>query len=333
MSRRTVAFLLAELAVVVVIIFWELRRHRGRPFRLQFWTLQRFIRVVALPGLVAAALTLIGLLFFGRDGGAVGLALAVLVMLWSYFRGGRRVLARCGARPVTNRNLIEDARALAANAGISPPRLFETQELHPNIFALGSTLGETSIVLTLGLRHRLSNEELHAVIGREISHIASRNTLNVRLSMTLLGAVGILAQAFGLLGIAVPKKSIRAFLFTTIFAPPARLVLYLAAPPAQEFQADRNGAILCGDSDDLIRALVKLDGATRRRASITANDQPALAALFLVDPLPDTWIGRLFADHPPISERVERLKEPRLPRAQIASPLIPYSRLTSSSRS
>jgi heat shock protein HtpX len=65
---------------------------------------------------------------------------------------------------------------------------------------------------------------------------------------------------------------------------------------------------LCGNPADLIRALIKLDASARRVASITANDQPALAALFIVNPLPNSWVGRLFAAHPPISKRIERLR-------------------------
>jgi heat shock protein HtpX len=307
MTGRAAAFLLAELVVVLVIMYRELRRHRLRPIvrppRLPGGT---SLWAVALPGLVAAAFTFIGS-FFGRDGAAIGLALAPVMMLWSYLRAGKGVLARCGARQMINRNLIEDARELAAKAGIPEPQLFETQELQPNAFALSPGFGETAIVLSLGLRDRLNGDELHAVVAREIAHVASRNRLNVSLAITLLGAIGGLARLLGLIGIAGPKNGICEFLFTAIFAPFSWLVLYLATPSTQEYGADREGAALCGSSDDLISALLKLDGSTRRRASITASDQPALSSLFVVNPLPDIWLGRLFSALPLVSKRVHRL--------------------------
>jgi heat shock protein HtpX len=319
MTGRTAALLLAELVVVLVIICRELRGHQRwpivRPPRLRGGT---SIWAVALPGLLAAALTFFGSLF-GRDGAAIGLALAPVMMLWSYLRAGKGVLARCGARQTTNRNLLEDARELAAKVCIPVPRLFETQELQPNAFALSPGFGETAIVLTLGLRNRLNGDELHAVVAREIVHIASRNRLNLSLAMTLLGVIAGLARLLGLIGIAGPKNGIQEFLFTAIFAPFSWLVLYLATPSTQEYRADREAAVLCGSPDDLVSALLKLDGSTRRRASITANDQPALSSLFVVNPLPDFWVGRLFSALPPVSKRVHRLARSRIPPAQIAT--------------
>jgi heat shock protein HtpX len=97
-------------------------------------------------------------------------------------------------------------------------------------------------------------------------------------------------------------------LFLLVLTPLSALVLHFAAARAREYQADREGALLCGSPDDLISALRKLDASARRIASITANDQPALAALFFVNPLPNAWVGRLFAAHPPVARRIERLK-------------------------
>jgi heat shock protein HtpX len=97
-------------------------------------------------------------------------------------------------------------------------------------------------------------------------------------------------------------------MFLALLAPVSALVRRLAGSRNWEYRADREGALLCGHPNDLITALGKLDASTRRVFSITANDQPALAALFIVNPLPNSWVGRLFTWQPPVSRRIERLK-------------------------
>jgi heat shock protein HtpX len=266
------------------------------------------IRTVALLGLIATIFAAVGSLF-GAAGAVVALAMAVVMAFWSFWHTGPAILAQCGARYVTDRNLIEAVQQLAAKAGIPAPRVFEIQETHPNAFALGSDPAHAAIVVTMGLRRRLKGDELRAVMAHEISHIANRDTLSATVGVTLLNAIAMLALWLGLIGLAARRQGGGALLFLAILAPISALVLHLAMSRSQEYQADREGAILCGNPDDLIRALIKLDASTRRVASITAHDQPALAALFIVDPLPNLWVGRLFATHPPIWKRIARLRE------------------------
>jgi heat shock protein HtpX len=311
MTARTVAFLLGELVVLLGLIGWELRRsarsENVEPRMAQSSGRNAVLRTVALLGLIAAAFAAIGSLF-GAAGAAVALAMAVAGALWSFWHAGPAILVRCGARYVTDENLIEAAQELAAKAGIPAPHIFEIQEAHPNAFALGLDPARASIILTVGLRRRLTYDELRAVMGHEISHIMNRDTLSATMGVTLLSAIARLALLLGLIGLAVRRQGGGALLFRTIFAPLSGLLLRVATPRSQQYQADREGAALCGNPHDLIRALVKLDVLTQRIASITANDQPALAGLFIVDPLPNLRIGRLFAAHPPIAERIECLR-------------------------
>jgi heat shock protein HtpX len=234
--------------------------------------------------------------------------MAVAAIIWSSRYAGPAILAQCGARHVTDRNLIDAVQELAAKAGIPAPRLLEIQETHPNAFALGPDPAHAAIVVTLGLRTRLTGDELRAVIGHELSHIAQRDTLRATIGVTLMSAVAALALRLRLIGLSVRRQGGGALLFLLILAPVSALVLRFAAARSREYEADREGALWCGNPDDLIRALNKLDASARRIASITANDQPALAALFFVNPLPNSWVGRLFAAHPPIAKRIERLR-------------------------
>jgi heat shock protein HtpX len=311
MTANVAAVLLAGLATLFVLIYLEIRSQARaevpRPPKPQRVDPGAFTRAAVLVGLIAAPFAVVGLLL-GSVGAAVALAIVVTAALWSLWHSGPAILAQCGARYVTDRNLIETVQELADKAGIPAPRLLEIQETHPNAFALGSDPAHAAIIVTLGLRTRLTGDELRAVIGHELSHIAHRDTLRATVGVTLMSAIAALAVRLGLIGLSVRRQGGGALLFLVILAPLSALVLRLAAARSREYQADREGALLCGSPDNLIRALIKLDASARRVASITANDQPALAALFIVNPLPNSWVGRLFAAHPPISRRIERLK-------------------------
>jgi heat shock protein HtpX len=317
MTARVAAFLLAALATLFILIFWEIRSHARearppkpevvRPPRPQVMAPGAISRIALLLVRILAPFAAIGFLF-GAVGLAAALGLMIATALWSFWYTGPAILAQCGARHVTDRNLVEAVAELAAKAGIPAPRILEIQETHPNAFALGAGSGHASIIVTLGLRSRLTLDEQRAVMGHEISHIAHHDTLRATLGVTLMGAIATLAVWLGLIGLSVRRQGATALLFLAILAPLSALVRRLAGAQSREYQADREGALLCGNPADLISALSKLDASTRRFASITANDQPALAALFIVNPLPNSWVGRLFAAHPPIAKRIARLQ-------------------------
>jgi heat shock protein HtpX len=318
MTANVAAFLLAALATLFILIFWEIRSHARtenprppkpevvRPPRPQVMAPGAASRIALLLARILAPLALLGFLF-GPVGPAAALGLMVATALWSFWYTGPAILAQCGARRVTDPNLVEAVAELAAKAGIPAPRILEIQETHPNAFALGAGSGHASIIVTLGLRSRLTLDEQRAVIGHEISHIAHHDTLRATLGVTLMGAIATLAVWLGLIGLSVRRQGAAALLFLAILAPVSALVRRLAGAQSREYQADREGALLCGNPADLISALSKLDASARRFASITANDQPALAALFIVNPLPNSWVGRLFTAPPPIAKRIARL--------------------------
>jgi heat shock protein HtpX len=245
---------------------------------------------------------------FGVPLAATILALTIAILLRSLWYTGPAILAQCGARAVRDPNLIEAVADLAAKAGIAAPRILEIQEIHPNAFALGTDGPDAAIVVTFGLRNRLTAAEQRAIVAREMSHIVRRDTAQATLGVTLMGPVAALALWLGVAGRTAPDRGGRALLFLVLLAPAAALALRLGGARARAYRADRDGARLCGNPADLIAALDKLDAATRRFASITANDQPAAAALFIVNPLPNSWTGRLFAASPPVARRIARLR-------------------------
>jgi heat shock protein HtpX len=265
------------------------------------------IRTAALLSLITALFVAIGSLF-GTEGAGVALAFAAMMSFWSFLRAAPAILRRAGARDVTDAKLLAVVYDLAAKATMPVPRLFEIEEGQPNAFAVGRNPEHAAIVITTGLRRRLNTEELRAVLAHELWHIANRDTLSATLGVTLLSAIGTLAILLGIVGLAARRNGGGALIFLAILAPVVAVILHLAMSRSQEYCADREGALLCGNPDHLISALIKLDTSTRRVSSATAAAQPAIASLFIVDPLPNTWIGRLFASHPPIAKRIARLR-------------------------
>jgi heat shock protein HtpX len=319
MTARVAVFLLAALLTLLLLIFWEVRSHRPtpeprpakpkavRPPRPPAAGPGQMPRSVGIIGLMTVAFVAIGWRF-GVPVAAAILALTIAILLRSLWYTGPAILARCGARPVRDPELIEAVAELAAKAGIAPPRLLETEETHPNAFALGTDGADAAIVVTLGLRRRLTAAEQRAVIAHEMSRIARRDTVRATLGVTLMGPVATLALWLGVVGRTAPHRGARALLFLVVLAPVSALVLRLGGSRMRAYRADREGARLCGSPADLITALDKLDDAARRFASITADDQPAAAALFIVNPLPNSRVGWLFAAPPPVAGRIARLR-------------------------
>jgi len=339
MTGRTMLFLAVGLAVWLLLIVREIRDHARNRLRRPRSPSEELdpaidtrvdaglppVRVLAraafLLVLLAFPFLIVGVVF-GATGAALALTLLLATIVWSLWQAGPFILERCGARPVADPQLTDDVAELAARAGIPPPHLLETQEQHPNAFALGATRTRAAIILTQGLRRRLAHAELRAVIAHEIARIAHRDTAKATIGATMLRPVAALAMRLGLLGPSGYGQGAGGLLFFLALAPLAALVLRFSTAPARAYRADRMAATLCGNPCDLIAALTKLDAATRRFASITANDQPALAVLCIIDPLPNSWVGRLLAAQPRTARRIARLRALGSPAGEAALGLL-----------
>jgi heat shock protein HtpX len=324
MNSRAMAMLLAGVLVWLILIVREVRAYlhnrARRPTLLReeihpddaqaertMPPLRIVLHAALLLALMAFPFLVLGMVF-GPVGPALGLTLLLAAVVWSLWQAAPHILARCGARPVTDANLIEVVEELAAKARIPPPYLLETQENHSNAFALGSNPARAAVIVTLGLRTRLNQAELRAVIGHEIARIANRDTARATIGVTLLSPLAGIATRLGLIGPSVHRQGAGALLFLLLMMPLSAVVLRFSAAPGRAYRADREGAALCGDVEALIAALTKLDASAPRFESITAKDQPALAALCIVDPLPHSWVGHLFAAQPRTTRRIARLR-------------------------
>lgn len=188
------------------------------------------------------------------------------------------------------------------------PQLYEIEDIQPNAFAIAANPNSGVVVLTSALCAELNASELRAVIAHEIAHIRNRDMLTNTIATTFVGAIASLALLLGLLGIAARRYGGGFIILVAILAPLTGLILRLAISRSFEYRADRDAACLCGCTKDLISALRRLDALTRRIQCDTAVLNPAIATLFIVDPLPQSWLGALFSVHPPLEKRIARLE-------------------------
>jgi heat shock protein HtpX len=292
-------------------------------------TVLLFIVAIAFTALIGYA---IGFVFF--QGGVVGVViatiLAVALSLGSYFAGDRLVLASTGAREVTAEqeprlhNIVE---GIAIAAGVPKPRVFVVPEQAPNAFATGRDPDHSSIAVTQGLLDIMNRVELEGVIGHEMSHVLDRDILVGTVVATVVGAAVLMSEFFmrswfwsggrmggrregGDGGGIIVLVLFAVGIVLVILAPLAGQLIKLSVSRNREYLADAEGVLLTRYPPGLISALEKIRDAPHAMRS--ANN--ATAHLWLEQPsrVPGQDTSRmekLFSTHPPIEERIQRLKE------------------------
>ena len=201
------------------------------------------------------------------------------------------------------------------------PKLYWIATATPNAFATGRDPRHAAVAVTSGLLELMTEEELKGVLAHELSHVKNRDTLVMCVAAAVAGAISMLAHwaQWGLMWGGSRDDNRRsgnaalqlvALLLILILAPLAAMLIQLAISRTREFGADETGARLTGNPSGLASALEKLETAVRAHPLPNAN--PATAHLFIVNPLRADAIAKLFSTHPPIEERVRRLRSMRL---------------------
>jgi heat shock protein HtpX len=264
----------------------------------------------------------IGYVFAGAMNNYAILIIAVLfsalMSFASYWWSDKIVLAMSGAKVVTHDNAKEIyhiVENLCITAGLPIPKIYIIQDPSPNAFATGRNAEHAVICLTTGIIEKLDKSELEGVIAHELSHIGNKDILLSTVIVVLVGFVALLAGFFRRWSFFGGRDNDRdsgqlgmilfiAAIILSILAPIAAMLIQLAISRKREYLADADGALLTRYPEGLASALEKIsaDPTPMRHAN------QATAHLFIANPFKGKKISNLFQTHPPIAERVKRLR-------------------------
>jgi len=270
------------------------------------------LRTGILMAAMTALLVGIGYLVGGAAGTVIALVVAAGMNLFAYWNADKMVLRMYGAREVDRAEAPEFVglvEQLAQRAGLPMPRVFLIDSDQPNAFATGRNPENAAVAATTGLLKRLTREEVAGVMAHELAHVRNRDTLIMTITATLAGAISMLsnfALFFG--GNRNNPMGIVGLIALMILGPLAAAFVQMAISRAREYGADAGGAEICGQPLWLASALERIHEAAGAIDNPTAERNPATAQLFIINPLHAHSIDGLFSTHPPVEERVRRLR-------------------------
>jgi len=272
------------------------------------------IKTVIFMSVLTVLVVLAGNLIGGQTGMFFAFLFAVVMNFGSYWFSDKIVLKMYGAIEIDRSQspfLFDMVERLSQKAQIPMPKLYVINDATPNAFATGRNPNHAAVAVTSGITGLLSNSELEGVIAHELAHIKNRDILIGAVASTFAGAITMLANMaqwamiFG--GRDDEDNSLIGSLVLIIVAPIAATMLQLAISRSREYIADASGAKISGNPLGLASALQKLSGYNSQKSVDAAG--PATAHMFIVNPLRNGGITKLFSTHPPIEERVKKLQE------------------------
>ena len=209
---------------------------------------------------------------------------------------------------------VDLVRTLSQRAGLPMPRVYILNNAQPNAFATGRSPSRAAVCASTGLLETLTREELAGVIAHELAHIKNRDTLTMAVAATIGGAVSMFAQYLQIGAIFGGRSSDRGglgwvgTLVAMLLAPMAAMVVQMAISRSREYAADRMGAMIVGNPLWLASALQKINAKARTIVNQPAEDIPAAAHLFIINPLNGHGIDSMFSTHPNVENRVAELE-------------------------
>jgi heat shock protein HtpX len=270
------------------------------------------IRTTILLAGLTGLLVVIGALIGGPSTALLFLFIGLAINLATYWFSDKLALKMSGAKPIEESEaprLYQMVRELCTRADLPMPRIYMIPQDQPNGFATGRNPKHAAVAVTRGITKLLSEDELRGVLAHELSPLRHRDTLIQAVAAAIGGAItwdASMLTWFG--GDDESPLSLVASLALVLLAPIAASIIQLAISRQREFSADATGAQICGNPESLASALLRLEeGAKAMPMQVNQAAEP----LYIVKPFSGRGIANLFSTHPPIEERVRRLRQMR----------------------
>jgi heat shock protein HtpX len=274
------------------------------------------IKTVMLLGALTAILLWVGQYF----GGAAGLTIAIIIVgimnFGMYWFSDRIVLAMYRAKEAPkDSKLYHMVKEVAKKADTPMPKVYRIPSRNPNAFATGRNPKNAAVACTDGIMGLLSDRELKAVIAHEIAHIKNRDTLITTVAATIAGVITYVAMMarwaaiFGGFGGRDDRQGggLIELLVLAIVTPLVATIIQLAISRQREYLADSSGAGYIKDPDALADALLKIEQGVKAHPMAMGNT--ATSSLFIANPFRGGALISLFSTHPPMHERVDKLRK------------------------
>jgi heat shock protein HtpX len=274
--------------------------------------LKTTVLLAAIGGLMIGVGGMLG----GNAGAAIGMAIGLVFVGGSYWFSDKLAIKSARAVEVSAEQMpryhaiVAD---LAQRADMPMPRLYVSPDPQPNAFATGRNPANAAVCVNKGILDILTWEELQGVLAHEVSHVRNRDILissvaaAVAMGITFMARMAMWGAMFGGGGDRDRDNNIFGVIALAILAPMAAGMLQMALSRSREYEADRRGALLLGSGEALASALEKLDRGTK---AIPTMVNPAQAGAYIANPLAGGKVqfANLFTTHPPMEERIRRLR-------------------------
>lgn len=272
-----------------------------------------YFRTALLLAAMTALFLTIGFLLGGEGGLLIALIFAGGMNIFAYWNSDKMVLRMYGARPVTRIDAPEfyDMVAhLATRAGLPMPKVYIMDNPQPNAFATGRNPENAAVAATTGIMKILSRDELEGVMAHELAHVKNHDTLIMTITATIAGAISMLANFAFFFGGRDRNNPLGLVgtLLIMILAPVAAMLVQMAISRTREYGADKMGAHICGKPLALASALRKIEGAAHQVINERAEENPATAHMFIINPLNGKNMDNLFSTHPNTANRIAALE-------------------------